>query len=427
MNKNIFTSSKTGDKCVYVKHPSGLDIYICEMEGFSTVEALFGTKYGSINTMFKMRDDKEYTVVPEGIAHFLEHKLFENEDCDVFELYAKTGASGNAYTSFDRTCYLFSCSKNYQESLKILLDFVQKPYFTKANVDKEQGIIGQEIQMTNDNPEWRVFFNMLRCMYHNHPVKIDIAGTIESIAQIDADLLYKCYNTFYNLNNMVLSVAGNVKVDEVLAICDEYLKPCEDKGLECVFPDEPETIVKSEIYEKQPVGTSIFHIGYKCTPCNERERLEKNVAMCIASSLITDASSDMYQRLLKDGTLNSTFGGEIFCGDGYFSVIFAGESNDPVKVRASIADEIKKISENGIPEKDFQRIKKSMYGAMIRQLNNVEAVASMMLGAHMAGTAPYDMIDMISEMTSDKVLEYIRNELSEDKLVMSVVEETEND
>ncbi|MDE5557903.1 MAG: insulinase family protein [Ruminococcus sp.] len=427
MNKNIFTSSKTGDKCVYVKHPSGLDIYICEMDGFSTVEALFGTKYGSINTMFKMRDDKEYTVVPEGIAHFLEHKLFENEDCDVFELYAKTGASGNAYTSFDRTCYLFSCSKNYQESLKILLDFVQKPYFTKASVDKEQGIIGQEIQMTNDNPEWRVFFNMLRCMYHNHPVKIDIAGTIESIAQIDADLLYKCYNTFYNLNNMVLSIAGNVKIDEVLAICDEYLKPCEDKGLETVFPDEPETIVKSEIYEKQPVGTPIFHIGYKCTPCNERERLEKNVAMCIASSLITDASSDMYQRLLKDGTLNSTFGGEIFCGDGYFSVIFAGESSDPVKVRDSIANEIKKISENGIPEKDFQRIKKSMYGAMIRQLNNVEAVASMMLGAHMAGTSPYDMIDMISEMTSDKVLEYIRTELSEDKLVMSVVEETEND
>ncbi|MDE6666274.1 MAG: insulinase family protein, partial [Ruminococcus sp.] len=215
MEKNVIKSSRTGDSCIHVKHKSGLDIYICEMEGFSGTEALFGTKYGSVNTMFKMRDDEEYTVVPEGIAHFLEHKLFENEDCDVFELYAKTGANGNAYTSFDRTCYLFSCSKNYQDSLKILLDFVQKPYFTKASVDKEQGIIGQEIQMTNDNPEWRVFFNMLRCMYHNHPVKIDIAGTIESIAQIDADLLYKCYHTFYNLNNMVISIAGNIKADEV--------------------------------------------------------------------------------------------------------------------------------------------------------------------------------------------------------------------
>lgn len=422
MEKNVIKSSRTGDNCIHVKHKSGLDIYICEMEGFSGTEALFGTKYGSVNTMFKMRDDEEYTVVPEGIAHFLEHKLFENEDCDVFELYAKTGANGNAYTSFDRTCYLFSCSKNYQDSLKILLDFVQKPYFTKASVDKEQGIIGQEIQMTNDNPEWRVFFNMLRCMYHNHPVKIDIAGTIESIAQIDVDLLYKCYHTFYNLNNMVLSIAGNIKADEVLAICDEYLKECEDKGLETVFPDEPEEIVKSEIYETQPVGTPVFHIGYKCRACNGQERLTKNIALSIASALITDASSDMYQKLLKEEVINSSFGAEIFCGDGYFSVIFAGESNDPKKVRDSIISEVKRISAEGINEKDFQRIKKSMYGSLIRQLNNVEAVAGMMLGAYMAESGPYDIIDTVSEMTSDIVLEHIRKELDSSKLVMSVVE-----
>lgn len=427
MEKEIITSSRTGDSCIHVKHRSGLDIYICEMEGFSSTEALFGTKYGSVNTMFKMRDDKEYTVVPEGIAHFLEHKLFENEDCDVFELYAKTGANGNAYTSFDRTCYLFSCSKNYQESLKILLDFVQKPYFTKASVDKEQGIIGQEIQMTNDNPEWRVFFNMLRCMYHNHPVKIDIAGTVESIAQIDEDLLYKCYNTFYNLNNMVLSIAGNIKADEVLAICDEYLKECEDKGLETVFPDEPDSIVQSEIYETQPVGTPVFHIGYKCRPCDSQERLTKNIALNIASSLITDASSDMYQRLLREKVINSSFGAEVFCGDGYFSVIFAGESNDPKKVRDSVVAEVERMLKEGINEKDFQRIKKSMYGSLIRQLNNVEAVASMMLGAYMAEVSPYDIIDTVSEMTSDTVLEYIRSELDSNKLVMSVVEGTENE
>lgn len=425
MEKKILTSPQTGDQCIYVKHKSGLDIYICEMEGFSSVEALFGTKYGSINTMFKQRDDKEYTTVPEGIAHFLEHKLFENEDCDVFELYAKTGASGNAYTSFDRTCYLFSCSKNYEESLKILLDFVQKPYFTKESVDKEQGIIGQEIQMTNDNPEWRVFFNMLRCMYHNHPIKIDIAGTVESIAQIDADLLYKCYNTFYNLNNMVLAIAGNINADEVLAICDEYLKPCEDKGLETIFPDEPETIVQSEIYETQPVGIPIFHIGYKCTPCDGHERLIKNMALSIAAALITDVSSEMYQRLLKEEVINSSFGSEIFCGDGYFAVIFDGESGNAEKVRDSIVEEVRRLSVEGIVEKDFQRIKKSVYGALIRQLNNVEVVASMMIGAYMANVSPYDIIDIVSKMTSDTVLKYIRSELNEDKLVMSVVEGSE--
>ena len=281
--------------------------------------------------------------------------------------------------------------------------------------------------MTNDNPEWRVFFNMLRCMYHNHPVKIDIAGTVESIAQIDEDLLYKCYNTFYNLNNMVLSIAGNIKADEVLAICDEYLKECEDKGLETVFPDEPDSIVQSEIYETQPVGTPVFHIGYKCRPCDSQERLTKNIALNIASSLITDASSDMYQRLLREKVINSSFGAEVFCGDGYFSVIFAGESNDPKKVRDSVVAEVERMLKEGINEKDFQRIKKSMYGSLIRQLNNVEAVASMMLGAYMAEVSPYDIIDTVSEMTSDTVLEYIRSELDSNKLVMSVVEGAENE
>ena len=421
MEKNIITNPRTGDSCVHVKHSSGLDIYICEMPGFSSVEALFGTKYGSINTMFRQKGDKDYTVVPEGIAHFLEHKLFENEDCDVFELYAKTGASGNAFTSFDKTAYLFNCTKNYQESLKILLDFVQKPYFTQETVDKEQGIIGQEIKMTNDNPEWRVFFNMLRCMYHEHPVKIDIAGTVESIAQIDADLLYKCYHTFYNLNNMVLSIAGNINADEVLAICDECLKNCEDKGLETVFPDEPDSIVQPEIYEVQPVGAPIFNIAYKCSDCRGEERLKKSMAASIVSSMLSDASSDMYQRLLKEGTINSSFGTEVFAGDGYFTVIFSGESAQPEKVRDAVADEVEKWLSEGINEKDFQRIKKSTYGMLVRELNNVEAVANLMMNAHMDGTGPYDTISVLSAMTAEDAMDFIRSELKRDRLVMSVI------
>ncbi|MBP3761580.1 MAG: insulinase family protein [Ruminococcus sp.] len=424
MEKNIITSERTGDKIIHVKHDSGLDIYICEMEGYSSIEALFGTKYGSVNTMFKMADDKEYTVVPEGIAHFLEHKLFENEDCDVFELYAKTGASGNAFTSFDKTAYLFSCTKNYKESLKILLDFVQTPYFTQATVDKEQGIIGQEIQMTNDNPEWRVFFNMLRCMYHNHPVKIDIAGTIESIAQINADLLYKCYYTFYNLNNMVLSIAGNVKADEVLAICDECLKKCEDKGLETVFPDEPESIVQAEITEKQPVGASIFNIGYKCTPCKGNERLEKVMAASVAADILSDPSTEMYQKLLRDEVINSSFGTEVFTGDGYFTVIFSGESDSPDVIRDTVSAEIERIIKDGIDENLFQRIKKSTYGGLVRELNNVEAVANLMMNSHMDGISPYATIQVLSDLKSSDVLEFMKNELRKDRLVMSVIEGT---
>jgi len=422
MEKELLTSKVTGDTCIHVKHHSGLDIYICEMKGFSTVEALFGTKYGSINTMFKTLEDTEYTTVPEGIAHFLEHKLFENEDCGVFELYAKTGASGNAFTSFDKTCYLFGCSKNYTDNLRILLDFVQKPYFTDENVNKEMGIIGQEIQMTNDNPEWRVFFNMLKCMYHAHPVRIDIAGTKESIAKIDAPLLYKCYETFYNLNNMVLSIAGNVNADEILSICDELLRPCPNKGLETVFPDEPDEIVRSEIREKQHIGTTIFHIGYKCVPCSGTERLKKSMSASLASAILSDASTEMYVTLLENEVINSTFGAEVFCGDGYFSVIFSGESDSPEKVREALQNEIERISRDGIDDKIFQRIKRSTYGLLIRELNNVDAVANLMLNSHMEEVAPYDAIDIISSLTVDDINDFIKNEMRSDKVVLSVIE-----
>ncbi|MBQ9139034.1 MAG: insulinase family protein, partial [Ruminococcus sp.] len=411
----------TGDSCIHVKHKSGLDVYIREMAGFSSVYALFGTKYGSVNTTFKLAADEEYTEVPNGIAYFLEHKLFENEDCGVFELFAKTGAQCNAYTSFDKTCYLFSCTKDYTENLRILLDFVQKPYFTKENVDKEQGIIGQEIRMTNDNPEWRVLFNMLRGMYHSHPVQIDIAGTEDSIAQIDADLLYKCYDTFYNLNNMTLSIAGNIKADEVLAICDEMLRPCEDKGLETVFPDEPDDIVQAEIREKQSVGASIFQFGYKCLPCKE-DFLRKEMTASLAVSYLTDASSEMYNRLLSDGIINASFGGEVFAGDGFFTVIFSGESEYPETVKEALITEIKRITDEGINEKIFNRIKKATYGDLVRQLCNVTAAASVMINTHMAGCKPFDVVDIVSELTAEDALSFIRNELLPEKTVLSVIE-----
>ncbi|MDE5946610.1 MAG: insulinase family protein [Oscillospiraceae bacterium] len=425
MEKKIL-KSRTGDSCVYIKHKSGLDVYVCEMEGFSTVDALFGTKYGSINTMFKTNEDKEYTTVPEGIAHFLEHKLFENEDCDVFDLYAKTGANANAFTSFDKTCYLFNCSKNFKESLEILLNFVQKPYFTAESVEKEQGIIGQEIKMCDDNPDWRVFFNLLNCLYKNHPVKIDIAGTVESIAKIDADLLYKCYYTFYNLNNMVLSVAGNVKVDEVLEICDRCLKPCEDKGLETIFPEEPDCIVKSEITENQPVGTPLFNIGFKCKPKKGIELYKADVCANIFGSLLSESSSKFYQKLLEKGIINSTFSDESFSGDGYFVLIFGGSSNSPFEVRDEIMNEIERIKSEGIDEKQFNRVKKSFYGDYIRRFNNVEAVANMMINAHMDSVSPYDEIEILSDLTSEDVMNFIKSDILPENLAISVIRNQDN-
>lgn len=414
-------SSVTGDKIYLCHHKSGLDIYVCEMPGFSTCSALFGTRYGSVNTRFKTKEDKSFTDVPEGIAHYLEHKLFENEDCGAFEKYAKTGANANAYTSFDRTCYLFNCSDKYKESLKILLDFVQDPYFTDENVAKEQGIIGQEIKMMDDTPTWKVFFNLLGCLYHNHPVKIDIAGTVESIAKIDKELLYKCYNTFYNLNNMILSVAGNVKLDEVLSVADACLKPCEDKGLETTFPDEPDEIVKNKIEYEMEVGIPIFNIGFKISPKYGKERIKSAVISDLMLQVISNPSSNLYNTLISKGYINSTFSGECFSGDGYFTIIFTGESEHVDEVYNTICKEFEEVKSSGINKKLFEEVKKSSYGDCVRQFNGVEYVASTMINSGLDRVSPFYESELLGSITEEDINEFIQNEIDIEKSAVSVV------
>ncbi|MCD7731168.1 MAG: insulinase family protein [Oscillospiraceae bacterium] len=422
MNKEVISNSRTGEKYTRIKHRSGLDIYIWRMENYSTTHALFGTKYGSINTKFKTKNEPDFITVPNGIAHYLEHKLFENEDCDVFSLYAKTGASANAYTSFDRTCYLFSTTSNVYKSLEILLNFVQEPYFTEATVLKEQGIIGQEIRMYDDNAGWRVFFNMLQGMYHNHPVKIDIAGTVESIAEINADLLYKCYYTFYNLNNMVLSIAGDVDVDRVLEVCDKCLKPNENIELETAFEYEPDTVCKNEVVQQLEIAVPMFNIGFKAKPESGIELLKAEIETNFVLSLIADESSDFYKKLYDDGLINSTFSSEVFSGDGYFCSIFGGESRNPRLVRDKIIEEINRCKKEGLDEKRFNVIKKSYYGSLIRDLNDAEAVATIMLNSGMEKLSAFDNIEAVAACTFEDVSARLNKQFNTDNVVISIID-----
>jgi predicted Zn-dependent peptidase len=394
------------------------------MNGFSTVEALFGTKYGSVNTQFKTGNDKDYTSVPEGIAHFLEHKLFENEDTDVFELYAKTGASANAYTTFDKTCYLFGCSDNYKESLEILLTFVRQPYFTQESVAKEQGIIGQEIQMCLDNPAWVVFFNVLKALYHNHPVNIDIAGTAGSIAQITPELLYKCYETFYSPRNMALCIAGNIKAEEVLKIADKCLEPSEDITLETHFPDEPETVAIGEITANLPVGTPLFNIAIKSKPVNGYARLKAELECGVALDVIAGPSSPLYKQMTQERLINTSFATEVFCGDGYFSFIFSGESDRPKKVMAMLTDEIERVKVEGIDEVRYENVKKANYGYCLRDWGNVEAVASNLINSYFDGVSPFDPLTVLTEMTFEDVQRAVSERFDTSKTCISIVEQT---
>ncbi len=422
--KEIIVNELNGESYVKVKHPSGLTILIWKKEGFTTTEALFSTKYGSVNNRFKQKDDTDFVEVPEGIAHFLEHKLFENEDCDVFELYAKTGAMGNAYTSFEETTYLFSCSENYAESLRILLSFVQKPYFTEQSVAKEQGIIGQEIKMGLDNPDRKSFFNLLDCLYVNHPVKIDIAGTAESIARITPELLYKCYNAFYNLHNMCLAIAGNLDVDEVLKICDEELIPAVDYQLDASVIDEPQCVAQSESVEQFPVGIPLFNIGYKCKPCEGYELLKREYAASILLQLVAGNTSKLYNDLTDEGLINSTFDFEVFWGTGHFNVILSGESSEPRTVRRRIDEEIERLKKAGLDRNEFEVIKKSKYGSIIKSYDNIDTCASYLLNSHFAGVDVFDLQKALAEVTFEDVQNGLYEFFNKDMSAISIIEPT---
>ena len=420
MNIKEVRNELLNEKYYDIDHPSGLKILVMPKENYSSTYAIFATKYGSIDTMIQMSDGS-FKEIPEGTAHFLEHKLFESEDLDAFERFAKTGASANAYTSFERTGYLFSCSANFKKNLEILLDFVQNPYFTQATVEKEQGIIGQEIDMYKDAPDWEVMFNCLRTMYHNLPVRIDIAGTQESIAQITAKTLYGCYDNFYNLHNMVLAVAGNADIDEIIEVADKVLKPVEGKMAQRKVLDEPEEVIDSYIEEKLSVATPQFMFGFKESWDTPERTTKEEISMEILLDMISGQSSELYKRLFDGKLINNSFGFEYFTGFGYSCVLFAGESNDPKKVAEEIVGEIGRFRETGFDETAFERTKKKLYGRMIMGMNDIEGLANNMAVSYFAGEDVFTDFEIFKTVTLDDVNDIFKKTLDENRSVLSVI------
>ncbi len=414
-------SERLGESYFEIDHPSGLKILVYPKKNYAATYAVFGTRYGSIDTEFRLNGEEKFTCVPEGIAHFLEHKLFESEDLDAFERYAKTGASANAYTSFDKTCYLFSCTGKFQESLEILLDFVTHPYFTEKTVQKEQGIIGQEIQMCRDEAGWEALFSLLRAMYKTHPVRIDIAGTVESIAEITPELLYKCYETFYNFSNMVLCVAGNVTLDEVLSVADRLLKPQKPIQIERKFHREPREVAESYTEETLSVAFPIFSLGFK----EAVETPERSLREILISDIILEAvagkTSAFYSELLEAGLINTSFESEYFCGYGYAAWIFTGESPDGREVQKRITARIRALQESGISKADFERIRKKLYGRSIMQFNDIDGIANAMVSAYFCKEGLFDETEILQSLTLDEVNARLRTALQTDCASLSVI------
>ncbi|WP_170045774.1 EF-P 5-aminopentanol modification-associated protein YfmH [Clostridium thermosuccinogenes] len=406
------------------EHSSGLKAFVIPKKGYSKKYATFATHYGSINNEFVVPGEKEAIRVPDGIAHFLEHKLFEQKDGSVMDKFSALGSSPNAYTSFNQTVYLFSCTEKFDENFQLLLNYVQNPYITDESVEKEKGIIGQEIQMYQDDPEWRVFFNLLQAFYRENPVRIDIAGTIESISQINKEVLYKCYNTFYHPSNMVILVVGDVDHEKVFEQVEESIKIKQEKPeIKRIFPEEPDTVFKNYVEAKLAVATPIFQAGFRDNISEVKgiEALRREVAVKILLNMIMGRSSALYNELYNEGLINSTFDYDYTIEESYAYSMFGGESPDPEKVRDRIVQAIKDIQRNGLDRNSYDRIRKAMTGRFLKQLNSVERISHTFMSVYFKGVTIFDYFDVYDKITFEYVNSTFAEHFNLDNLALSVI------
>ncbi len=422
MNFTKYTSKTLEESYYKGRHKSGLEVIVIPKNQM-TLYSLFATRYGSMDNTFK-KNNGDYITVPDGIAHFLEHKLFESEDgTDTFSRFSEFGASANAYTSNEVTSYLFSTTENYYECLEVLLDFVTHPYFTKENVEKEMGIIEQELGMYDDDPHRWLYQELLKCLYQRNTVNIPVGGTVESIHKINADILYDCYNTFYNLNNMVFIVCGDVTLEGVEEVMDKALGESEAIAIERKDPEEPREVTREYSEKKFPIAYPIFNIGLKDTELGAlgKDYIKREFENAIICELIFGKTSEFYNRLYSSGLINQKFGTGYYGSETWGFFIASGESRDP----RSVFDEIKKeldlwrSGEREICDTDFERIKRALYSASVQSWNSTTDIAEGFLDYYLASADMLDLPDVLSGVTVGDIKN--RLEKSYDTSLMTLV------
>jgi predicted Zn-dependent peptidase len=405
---------------------NGLDVYILPKEGFNKTFATFTTKYGSIDQKFTPLGEKEPVQVPDGIAHFLEHKMFEEEEGDVFQEFSKQGASANAFTSFTRTAYLFSSTTNVQKNLDTLLNFVQHAYFTEENVEKEKGIINQEITMYDDNPDWRAYFGVIENMFHSHPVKIDIAGTIESISHITKDLLYTCYETFYHPANMLLFVVGPVDPEQIMQQVKEnqskktFAKPEE---IQRFFDDEPDTVAKEKNVITMPVQTPKCLMGFKEKGAMRQgnELLKRELSLNIILDLMFGQSSDHYQSLFDEGLIDDSFSFDHSAEAGFGFTIIGGDTMYPDKLSNRIREMVETFKKTKLTDEQVNRAIKKKIGSFLRSLNSPEYIANQFTRYEFNDMNLFDVVQMLESLTVDHLQEVLEDHFQFDRFTICQV------
>ncbi|MFS0786969.1 pitrilysin family protein [Shouchella sp. 1P09AA] len=407
---------------------NGLDVYILPKKGFHKTFATFTTKYGSIDNHFTPLGEKERVRVPDGIAHFLEHKMFESEEGDVFHTFGKQGASANAFTSFTRTAYLFSSTTNVNENLTTLLDFVQHPYFTDESVEKEKGIIEQEITMYDDNPDWRAYFGTIENMYKSHPVKIDIAGTVPSINEITKEDLYTCYHTFYHPNNMLLFIVGSVEPEEVMKLVRDNQSSKsfpEPESIDRAFPDEPSEVDQATNVLHMPVQTPKVFIGYKETKPDRQgqELLQYELSLNVLLDLMFGPSSEAYERLYEQGIADESFSFDHTSEKGFGFSIIGGESQKPEELIAIVEETIESFKKGSLSEEDTGRALKKKIGGFLKALNSPEFIANEFTRYRFNDMDLFEVLPTLERLTAKDLEEVLHAHFREETKTTLIVKD----
>ncbi len=421
----IIESLKLKEKEYIEKLENGMTVIIIPKPELDKKYVIWGTHFGSIDNRFIMPETKEEVFIPDGVAHFLEHKMFEQPDgTNSLDALMAMGIDANAYTTNDHTAYLFECTDNFYEGLDELMDYVQHPYFTEENVEKEKGIIAQEIKMYDDEPGWRLYINAMDCMYKENPIKIDIAGSVESISKINPDVLYKCYNTFYNPSNMIMVVCGNFKPEEILEEIKRRLLPHKkQEEIKRIYPEKEKVINKKYNEQEMEVSIPLFAFGIKDVEDNnnKEELVKKHIAIEILLNMIIGKSSDAYKELYSEGILLSEPDLDYEFSDEYAHILISGQSKNPEKVRSKLEEEIEKYKINGLNEENFSRISKKVYGDYVVEYNNVGDIARMFLADKMKGINSFDYIEKYTTVTKEYTEDVLKNVFKKENMVMSVI------
>ena len=400
--------------------PNGLQVCVVPKPGYAKSYAFFATRYGGMDTRFCLNG--RWLDTPAGIAHYLEHKMFDTKEGNALQELAKNGAEPNAFTSNAMTGYYFDSTEHFEENLKILLSFVSIPYFTEESVAKEQGIIAQEIRMIEDNPDWQIYTRMLKALYRTSTARTSIAGTVESISHITAETLYDCHKAFYTPSNMILTVVGNVDPVHVVDLARRILPREGGPEIPRDYGAEPEAVAEKETSRAMEISSPQFLTGFKCRPVQDGEGYMRAAVLGdMACDILLGDSSPLYLRLYDQGLINTSFGGAFEMMPGVAYLYAGGDSKDARRVTAEIRKEVCRLTEEGIDEDFYQRVRRAAFGSNLRGLNSFENIAVSLTEGYFHGYDPFRFPQVFDSISKEDVLEFLRDNLTEDRMVLSEI------